>query len=258
MARFVLRGSILKRIFIAFCLGSTFVLTPVALAQHGGGHMGGGGHFGGGGRVGAPHGFAPRASHATISQPRGSPGPPPAGAGTRAFRFQQRPIYVFRYPRFFGPPFYRFGFGLGFNSLWWPACDPFWGWGINCYGLPFYGFGYGYGYGNYAPPQAYDYPVYLYSGDGRELPQLYLKDGTVYSVNDYWFVDGQIHFTLIEEGGTKSVEQVIDFDELDLQRTIDDNTQRGFRFVLRNEPAEQYLKDHPDLTPPVVPPPKNK
>jgi hypothetical protein len=269
MARFVLRGSILKIILIAFCLlGSAFILTPAALAQHGGGghagggHMGGGGHFGGGGHVGAPHIFAPRASHAMISRPRGSVGPLPEGAGTRAFRFQQRPIYVFRHPRFFGPTFYRFGFGLGFNSLWWPTCDPFWGWGFNCFGWPSsgfgYGFGYGYGYGNYVPPQTYDYPVYLYSGEGRELPQLYLKDGTVYDVTDYWFVDGQIHFTLIEEGGAKSVEQVIDLDELDLQRTIDVNTQRGFRFVLRNEPAEQYLKDHPGLPPPVVPPPKNK
>ena len=257
MARFVHRGSILKKILIASCmLGSACVQTPVALAQHGGGHMSGGGHFGGGGRVGAPHVSAPRTSQARIWRPRASAGPPPARAGTRSFRFQQHPIYVFPRPVFFGPPFYRFGFGLGFNSFWWPACNPFWGWGFSCYGLPFYG--YGYGYGNYVPPQAYEYPVYLYSGEGRELAQLYLKDGTVYNVTDYWLVDGQIHFTIIDQGGTKSVEQVIGFDELDLQKTIDVATQRGFRFVLRNEPVEQYLQDHPDLTPPAAPPPTNK
>jgi hypothetical protein len=98
--------------------------------------------------------------------------------------------------------------------------------------------------------------VYLYSGEGRELAQLYLKDGTVYYVTDYWLLDGQMHFTIIDEAATKSVEQVIDFDELDLQKTIDVATRRGFRFMLRNEPAEQYLQDHPDLTPPVAQPPR--
>ncbi len=63
---------------------------------------------------------------------------------------------------------------------------------------------------------------------------------------------------MLEEGGTKSVEHAIGFDELDLQKTIDVATQRGFRFVLRNEPLKQYLQDHTDLTPPVAPPPKNK
>jgi hypothetical protein len=100
--------------------------------------------------------------------------------------------------------------------------------------------------------------VYQYSGEGRELPQLYLKDGTAYNVIDYWLVDGQIHFTMLDESGTKSVEHVIDLDELDLQQTIDVATQRGFRFMLRNEPMEQYLQHHPDLTPPVAPPPKDK
>ena len=241
MARFVLRGSILKKILIASCmLGSACVQTPVALAQHVGGHMSGGGHFGSGGRVGATHVFAPRTSHATIWRPRASAGPSP----------------VLRRPVFFGPPFYWFGFGLGFNSFWWPTCGSFWGWEFNCYGVPFYG--YGYGYANYVSPQAYEYPVYQYSGEGRELPQLYLKDGTVYNVIDYWLVDGQIHFTILEQSGTKSVEQAIDLDELDLQKTIDVATQRGFQFMLRNEPVEQYLQDHPDLTPPVAPPPKNK
>jgi hypothetical protein len=82
--------------------------------------------------------------------------------------------------------------------------------------------------------------------------QLYLKDGTAYDVNDYWFVDNQIHFTMRDESGTKSVEQAIGLEELDLQRTIDVNTRRGFRVVMRNEPMEQYLRDHPDLTPPLV------
>jgi len=151
-----------------------------------------------------------------------------------------------------GAPFFRFGPGWGFNPFWWPAYSPFWGWGFGCSALPFYG----YGFGSYGYPLTYVCPPYPYREEGRELPQLYLKDGTVYNVTDYWLVNGQIHFTTVEEGGTKSVEHVIGFDELDLQTTIDVNMRRGLRFVLRNEPLEQYLRDHPDLTPPDGPPPE--
>ena len=99
-------------------------------------------------------------------------------------------------------------------------------------------------------------PVYLYGGDGGALVGLYLKDGTAYGVLDYWFVNGDIHFTLVEDGDERAVEHVIPFDELDLQRTIDVNTRRGFRMVMRDEPWQQYLKDHPDRTPPDLRPPQ--
>jgi hypothetical protein len=101
-------------------------------------------------------------------------------------------------------------------------------------------------------PQVYETPVYDY-GEERTLPRLYLKDGTIVSVTDYWLVDDQLHFT-IQEDDEKPVEQAIPFDELDLQKTVDANTRRGFRFVLRDEPFEQYLRDHPDGAPPAVPP----
>ena len=87
-------------------------------------------------------------------------------------------------------------------------------------------------------------PIFVYGEERRELVQLYLKDGTVYNVTDYWLVNDQLHCTTVE--GASTVEHVFNFDELDLQKTIDVNTAREFRFVLRNEPIEQYLKDHPD------------
>ena len=246
MARFVLRGSILKKILIVVScmLGSACVQTPVALAQHRGGHIGGGG----------AHVFAPPISHTTISRPRVLAGRPLARVGTPDFRFRRRPINTFRRRTFFGAPFFRFGAGWGFNSFWWPTCGPFWDWGFDCYAFPFYG----YGFENYVtvPPPTYEYAPYPFGAEERELVWLYLKDDTVYSVSDYWFVNGRVHFNLVEEGGAKSVEQVIDFDELDLQRTIDVNTPRGFRLVMRDEPWEQYLRDHPDLIPPDLQPPK--
>jgi hypothetical protein len=245
MARFAL--SIRKNTFVVAVCVLAYAWTPVAVAQHGG-HVGGVGHLSGGARMIAPHGFAPRAS-------------------THNSRFRSRPIYVLRPPMLFGPGFSRFRFGLGFNSFWWP-CSPFWGWVFSCNPLPFYEYGflnYESGYNPdgqtflriYQNPE-YENPSYLYDGEGRELPQLYLKDGTVFSVTDYWVVNGQMHFTEVEESGTKTIEQVIDFEELDLQKTIDENTQRGFHFMLRNEPAEQYLRDHPDVGSPVAPPRQEK
>jgi hypothetical protein len=67
---------------------------------------------------------------------------------------------------------------------------------------------------------------------------------------------GRIHLMVFAEGGARPVEHVIPFEELDLQRTIDVNTQRGFRFVLRNAPLELYLQEHPDPAPPTAAPPE--
>jgi hypothetical protein len=64
----------------------------------------------------------------------------------------------------------------------------------------------------------------------------------------------QLHFTTIEEDGTKA-EHLIPFEALDLQTTVDANTRRGFRFMLRNEPFEQYVCDHPEGPAPVATPP---
>lgn len=263
MARIVLRGSILRvLLLLASCvLASAFFLTPIALAQHGGGGgHGGGGHFGGGAHMSAPHGSALASSHGASSRARGAMMLPRARFGAGSFRFRPRPIHphpfpIFGYPVFFGAPFFWYG---GFNSFWWPPCGPFWGPGCNF--SPFYGYGYDYGNdgefyspGGQGAAPGYEYPPYLYGEGARDLAELFFKDGTVYDVTDYWLVDGQIHFTTVDEQGTKSVEHVRSFDALDLQTTIDVNTQRGFRFTLRNVPMEQYFREHPEVVPKVDP-----
>jgi hypothetical protein len=98
--------------------------------------------------------------------------------------------------------------------------------------------------------------VYAYGEEGRDLIWLYLKDGTGYGVTDYWVVDGQMHYSMFEDDATKPAEHTFSYDELDVRKTIDVNTRRGFRIVFRDEPWQQYLKDHPDLTPPDLAPPE--
>ena len=257
MARSVLRGSVLSKIpLVVFCAAWALLFAPVASAQHAGGHVGGG-HVGGG----VAHVTPPPAPHAPIARPHVVVAPRPGAFGTSNFRYYPRPVHpvppvfpIYPYPIFWGGPYYGLGWGWGwawgwgFNSCWWwPNCDLFWNWGLGYNTMPFYS----YGPGNYAAPQAtYEYPQYPYSyGEERaDLPQLYLKDGTVLNVTDYWLTDEQLHYTMLEQG--KAVEHVVPFEQLDLQTTVSVASQRGFRFVLRNEPVEQYLQHHPDAAPP--------
>jgi hypothetical protein len=152
---------------------------------------------------------------------------------------------------FVGIPFLRFGTGLGFNSLWWPCCGPALGWGYECYPMPMYG----YGFENYIAQPTYEDSAYLYGGEDRDLVWLYLKDGKVLGVTDYWLVNGQMHFRLSDDA-RQAAEHAISYNELDVQKTIHVNTRRGFRIVFRDEPWQQYLKDHPNDTPSDVPPPQ--
>jgi hypothetical protein len=233
-----LRVSILRKILsiAAAVLACAWFQAPLASAQHVG-HAGGGVHARSAGPVGAPRVAPAPVLHPMSLRPHGA--------------FPERSPLLFRPSFFLRPPF--LWSWQAFNSSWWLYCGPIWGWNSGCDDL-FYS---AHTTEHYlAPPLTYANPVYIYSLDGHQLVQLYLKDGTAYSVNDYWFVDKDVHFTLLDESATKSVEQVISFDDLDVQRTINVNTRRGFRVVMRGEPLEQYLRDHPDLTPPPLEPPK--
>jgi hypothetical protein len=275
MARGILRRSTFKQIFsgsvfsrttarkilvvAAWVMACGWMQAPVALAQRGA-HPVGGTRAGGGAPIVAPRAAVPPIAHGVISRPRGVGGPNVRGAGVstpvsvQGLRFRPGPIRGFR-PAFFGPRF-RFGRGLRFRSLWWPGCGPVWGWEFGCSGMVSYPTG----FENYVAVQSYENPVYVYGygSEGRDLIWLYLKDGTVYGVSDYWFVNGEVHFTAVGDGGVPSGEQVIGAEELDAQKTSDVNTTRGFRVVMRDEPWQKYLKDHPDGVPPPLVAPQEK
>jgi len=260
MARPILSLSSITRVLagVVFLLSCVCPVTPL-LAQHPVGHTAGGARTGSRPRtIPPPHMVVPPRSYGTGVRLRVWSGPFPAGMAGRGSYLRGRPLRpipptlpFFPVPFFWGSSFFRFWPGYGIGSFWWP-CAPYWGWGFGCSSLPYYG----YGYGSFAAP-FYVPPTYLGGDAGQTLPRLYLKDGTVLEVTDYWLVDNQLHFTLEGEAPTEP-EHVIDFDALDLQRTINVNTRLGFRFVLRNEPVEQYLRDHPDEEPPLARPPAEK
>jgi hypothetical protein len=93
-------------------------------------------------------------------------------------------------------------------------------------------------------------PTYVFVGSASAThPQLVFKDGTTYTVTDYWRVNDQLHFITMEEGGTKSVPHTVPFGDLDVQRTSDADAAQGFRFVVRDEPIEQWLEHHAQHAP---------
>jgi len=63
---------------------------------------------------------------------------------------------------------------------------------------------------------------------------LYLKDGTMCAATDYWIAGGKLHYVVDYSG-----EEAVGLDELDLQRTVDENAKLGVRFVLKPSPERK-------------------
>ncbi len=195
-----------------------------------------------------------------------------------------RPLRPFQ-PIFFGPgfgfggcfgPFFfgcgggffggGFGFGLGYG---YGYCDPFWGCPGGYYG-GYYNGGY---YGNQIYNQSTDEssvsnefnpsrywgpsapPEETGGGGGGASSSdsevvLFLKDGTVYAITDYWIADNRLHY-VTNYGGENS----IPLDQLDIQRTVDVNAKRGINITLRPTPQSQQAAPEPDTQPaPSAPP----
>jgi hypothetical protein len=87
-------------------------------------------------------------------------------------------------------------------------------------------------------------PNYVFVGSASvSYPKLVFKDGTSYTVADYWRVDDQLHFITVEEGGTKFVPHSVPFGDLNVDRTKDRAKAGGFRFLIRDKPIEEWLED---------------
>jgi hypothetical protein len=172
----------------------------------------------------------------------------------------------------FGP---GFGWGGFWNPWFWgsslawgapyPYYDPYWDWPPYGYYPPpvyrNYNYGAPYDAPSSAPANNDDsvYGPYFSSGNadsyGSTAPSagtpdtdpttanvaisaptilVYLKDGTTLAADDYWMADGQFHYR-VKYGGESSVGT----DEVDMQRTVDENAKRGVRFTLKPKPAAE-------------------
>jgi hypothetical protein len=61
---------------------------------------------------------------------------------------------------------------------------------------------------------------------------IYMKNGSVYTVRDYWIVDGELHFLLLD-----GVQKSVDLELVDLPRTNTENAKSGVKFIFKSEPS---------------------
>ena len=66
----------------------------------------------------------------------------------------------------------------------------------------------------------------------RPLTLLQLKDGLMYGLTDYWLEDGRLHY-ITSYGGENSVP----IEQIDFDKTVQLNWERGVEFVLRPKPS---------------------
>jgi len=177
--------------------------------------------------------------------------------------------------------------GLGFwgwNPYW---ADPWWG-GSGYYGYPSNNY-YIYNYptsDNYAPednsaapaPENNQYedsdqgapdgnwvtpngpnPSAAPNSSALTVPVLiYMKNGSVLTVRDYWMIDGELHYILMS-----GVQKTADLDQVDLARSNSENAKSGVRFIFKSEPNAPPRDEvpappaaQPDSTPGVGPQPE--
>jgi hypothetical protein len=220
------------------------------------------------------HQRVPVATPPTAAAPSRSAPHPPAVTSPASGRETQRTLSIAR-PTVTSPPhvwpprkgsprsphvgfgFFEFGFGypfLGFGFV--PECVPLWvePWASGCEPFGYWnGYGVAYNGGVYQAEdaqgieQSSQEPVSTYDPAPETSPEeieaekilvvLFMKNGAVYAVTNYWIADGKLHY-LTSYGG----ENTIEMDDLDLQKTVDVNAKRGVDFTLKPSPD----KSQPD------------
>jgi hypothetical protein len=77
---------------------------------------------------------------------------------------------------------------------------------------------------------------------GSATLRLYLKNGATFDVATYWLAENKLHYI-----STDGSELIIQMDQLDLQRTVDENAKRGIKFTL--QPGRNGSTAAPDVQP---------
>jgi hypothetical protein len=91
---------------------------------------------------------------------------------------------------------------------------------------------YGQTYQSAAEPQPTDQQPAASRQASRLPTLLQLKNGLMYGLTDYWFEDGRLHY-ITSYGGENSVL----LEEIDFDKTVQLNSERGVELVLRSKPS---------------------
>jgi hypothetical protein len=87
------------------------------------------------------------------------------------------------------------------------------------------------------------------NGNAQQYVVIVLRDGSSYAVSDYWLAGGKLYY-ITSYGGENSV----DLNQLDLERTVNDNATRGIEFTLRPTPGTNPQSDQRTPQPQPAPP----
>ena len=102
--------------------------------------------------------------------------------------------------------------------------------------------------GNWVTPNGPS-PSYSQNSGGIAVPILiYMKNGAVYSVRDYWMIDGELHYILIN-----GVQKSVDLNLVDLPRTNTENAKSGVKFIFKSEPSVTPPPTDENSAPPAAP-----
>jgi hypothetical protein len=183
-------------------------LSSLAYTQHGGGGGHGGGHVGGG-RFGG-RGHAGAGLRSGSAKPHGIAGHPP---------FSVVRLFARHHHRHFANGLFVGGFGD--CGLWDWNC--IWGWDDSYFDFD-----------NWMhPPTGSGLPIS--GGIASSSPPvtvLYLNGGYSVGVTEYWLENAELHYHTTYGG-----DNAVPIDELDLQRTINENASRGVPLALRAKQA---------------------
>ncbi len=85
--------------------------------------------------------------------------------------------------------------------------------------------------GNWVTPNGPNPSAPGYSASLNVPVLIYLKSGAVYTVRDYWMMDGELHMVLVN-----GAENAIDLEQVDLPRTNTENAKSGVKFIFKSQP----------------------
>jgi hypothetical protein len=86
--------------------------------------------------------------------------------------------------------------------------------------------------GNWITPNGPSPALAPYSANLAVPVLIYLKNGAVLTVRDYWMVDGELHYIL-----TSGAQRTVNLELVDLPRTNNENAKSGLRFIFKSEPS---------------------
>lgn len=86
--------------------------------------------------------------------------------------------------------------------------------------------------GNWVTPNGPSPSVAPNSGNLAVPILIYMKNGSILTVRDYWMIDGELHYILMS-----GVQRTVNLGLIDLPRTNTENAKSGVKFIFKSEPS---------------------